>query len=30
MTWQAPLPQDMQDLVAAVRLDSKENPEDMI
>jgi 23S rRNA pseudouridine1911/1915/1917 synthase len=30
MTWQAPLPQDMQDLLAAVRLDSKENPEDMI
>ncbi|WP_218396055.1 23S rRNA pseudouridine(1911/1915/1917) synthase RluD [Alteromonas lipotrueae] len=30
MTWQAPLPKDMQDLLAAVRLDSKENPEDMI
>ncbi|MDO6566149.1 23S rRNA pseudouridine(1911/1915/1917) synthase RluD [Alteromonas sp. 1_MG-2023] len=30
MTWQAPLPQDMKDLLAAVRLDSKENPEDMI
>jgi 23S rRNA pseudouridine1911/1915/1917 synthase len=30
MTWQAPLPDDMQHLLEAVRLDTKENPEDII
>lgn len=30
MTWQAPLPEDMQSLIKAIRLDSKENPEDMV
>jgi 23S rRNA pseudouridine1911/1915/1917 synthase len=30
MTWKAPLPRDMQDLLEAVRQDTKENPEDMI
>jgi 23S rRNA pseudouridine1911/1915/1917 synthase len=30
MTWQAPLPEDMQNLLEAVRLDTKENPEDII
>ena len=30
MTWKAPLPQDMQDLLKAVKQDTKENPEDML
>jgi 23S rRNA pseudouridine1911/1915/1917 synthase len=30
MTWKAPLPQDMQDLLKAVRQDSLDNPEDML
>jgi 23S rRNA pseudouridine1911/1915/1917 synthase len=30
MTWQAPLPQDMQDLLKAVKQDSLDNPEDML
>jgi len=30
MTWQAPLPEDMQQLINAVRLDSQDNPEDLI
>lgn len=30
MTWKAPLPQDMQDLLKAVKQDTADNPEDMI
>lgn len=30
MTWKAPLPQDMQDLLKAVKQDTTENPEDML
>ncbi|MEC8417774.1 MAG: 23S rRNA pseudouridine(1911/1915/1917) synthase RluD [Pseudomonadota bacterium] len=30
MTWKAPLPQDMQDLLKAVKQDSLDNPEDML
>jgi len=30
MTWQAPLPQDMQNLIRSIRQDTKENPEDII
>ncbi|MHC6646462.1 23S rRNA pseudouridine(1911/1915/1917) synthase RluD [Alteromonas sp. HB246098] len=30
MTWKAPLPQDMQDLLKAVKKDSADNPQDML
>ena len=30
MTWKAPLPQDMQDLLKAVKKDSTDNPQDML
>ena len=30
MTWKAPLPQDMQDMLKAVKKDSEENPQDML
>ncbi|AXT39798.1 23S rRNA pseudouridine(1911/1915/1917) synthase RluD [Alteromonas sp. BL110] len=30
MTWKAPLPQDMQDLLKAVKQDSTDNPQDML
>ncbi|WP_334021252.1 23S rRNA pseudouridine(1911/1915/1917) synthase RluD [Alteromonas sp. S015] len=30
MTWKAPLPQDMQDLLKAVKKDTAENPQDML
>ncbi|APD94658.1 23S rRNA pseudouridine(1911/1915/1917) synthase [Alteromonas mediterranea] len=30
MTWKAPLPQDMQDLLKAVKKDTEDNPQDML
>ncbi|GFD81683.1 pseudouridine synthase [Alteromonas sp. KUL156] len=30
MTWKAPLPQDMQDMLRAVKKDTEENPQDML
>ncbi|GFD74258.1 23S rRNA pseudouridine(1911/1915/1917) synthase RluD [Alteromonas marina] len=30
MTWKAPLPQDMQDMLKSVKKDSEENPQDML
>ena len=30
MTWKAPLPQDMQDLLKAVKKDTADNPQDML
>jgi len=30
MTWKAPLPQDMQDLLEAVKKDTKDNPQDIL
>ncbi|QDG39033.1 23S rRNA pseudouridine(1911/1915/1917) synthase RluD [Alteromonas mediterranea] len=30
MTWKAPLPQDMQDLLKAVKKDAEDNPQDML
>lgn len=30
MTWQAPIPQDMVDLIKAIRLDTQQHPDDML